>query len=340
MTKRTRLFVLTASAFLLVGVATAGVASYVGLAGLNALGAADELSYVPRDAQFVAAVDVRHLLDSELGKKLLASANGGPVPPELLAETGINVYTDVDSVLIAATADSFSTSNSAPLFLVRGRFDEARLETAAVNKGGVREQHFGVRTVMSEQFGLAFVEQGLIAAGSPASVKLALETGLNGGASIEGHDEAMRLVKRVDGGDTWVVSRFEALQGSNRLPREVAQYLPAITWFAASGQVDSGIAARIHAEARDEQAAKDLQDVVRGLFALVKMQAGQQQGLSDVINSLELSGDGNTVSLGFSVPAQTLDALMKSATGRVPASYPLPALPAALPRVIAASPAI
>jgi hypothetical protein len=340
MTKRTRVFVLGASAFLLVGLASAGVASYVGIAGLQGIGAPAELSYVPRSAQLLASIDVRHMVDSELGQKLLASGKG-PIPANLLAEAGVNVYTDVDSIVVAAPGVGPNTEEP-PLALVRGTFDEAKIESTVVGKGGTSDQHLGVRTLNLGSVSLAFVSQGLIAIGSSNNVRLALETGVNGGPSIKDNDEAMRLVNRVDGGDTWIVANFEALQGAP-FPAQVAQQLPAITWFAASGQVDSGISALVHAETRDDQAAKDLQDVVRGLVALARMQVDQQQnlGLTDVINSIQLSGEGNTVSFGFSVPAQTLDTIIKSTTApEQKVSHPLPTRPIQPTTTVATSAAL
>jgi hypothetical protein len=325
MSKRTRLFLLTASAFLVTGIVTAGIASYV-LPGLSALGASNDLSYVPRSAQVLASVDVRHLLDSDLGRKLLAS-KAAPVPPELLAEAGIDIYKDVDSILVAAEQAPGNGPDGAPLLLARGRFDEARIERVATDKGGARDEHLGIRIISTGTISIAFLEQGLIAAGSPQKVRAALETKLNGGESVEGNDEQMRMVRRVDSGDSWFVARFDALQGRN-LPTRVAQQLPSITWFAASGTVDSGLAANIHAEARDDQAAKDLQDVVRGLVTLARMQTSHQQGIADVIDSIQLSGEGNTVTVNLSVPAQTIDLLLDQAMKqRIPVFNPAPSLP-------------
>ena len=71
MNKRTRLFVLGASSILIIGVGTAGVASYVGLENIGLIdGTSEELAYIPATARMVAYADVRHLMDSELRRKL------------------------------------------------------------------------------------------------------------------------------------------------------------------------------------------------------------------------------------------------------------------------------
>ena len=50
--------------------------------------------------------------------------------------------------------------------------------------------------------------------------------------------------------------------------------LPAISWFSVKGVINGGIDGLIRAEARDDQAAQDLRQVVQGFVALGRLQAG------------------------------------------------------------------
>ena len=65
----------------------------------------------------------------------------------------------------------------------------------------------------------------------------------------------------------------------------------------------------VRAETRDDDAANNLRDVVRGFLALAKMQAGSRPDVQAMIQSLELGGTGNTVALSFSVPSQLFDTI-------------------------------
>ena len=56
-------------------------------------------------------------------------------------------------------------------------------------------------------------------------------------------------------------------------------------------------------------AAQDLRDVVRGFLALARLQAGQNAQIQTMMSSMELGGAGRTVSLGFSLPPEVIDAL-------------------------------
>ena len=67
-------------------------------------------------------------------------------------------------------------------------------------------------------------------------------------------------------------------------------------------------AASLRAEARDEESANNLRDVVRGFLALGEA-AGRVPSprLQPMMQSLELGGTGKTVALSFTVPAEIFD---------------------------------
>jgi hypothetical protein len=119
----------------------------------------------------------------------------------------------------------------------------------------------------------------------------------------------MNILRDIDDGNAWAVGRFDALPIGSRLPKEVAGQLPPISWFAAMGHIASGLDGVLRADASTEQAANDLRDVIRGFLALARLQAGQNPGLAVMLDSLQLGGEGKTVSLGFSVPPEAVDAL-------------------------------
>jgi hypothetical protein len=331
MRSRTRLFVTAASATLVVGVATAGVASYVGLERIGFVGStsSNDLAFIPGTAQVVGFADVRHLMDSNLRHLLQPTvptpADGAPAPKNPLEEIGLNPETDIDSVLVAALPGATSTDNL-PLLVAHGRFDAGRIEAALRNEGGTPSDYRGIRMVANDKAAVAFIETGLILAGQPASVRLALDTKTSGTGSVTTDEAVMRLVHRVDSSNTWVVANFEALQALKQLPGNVGAQLPAITWLAAGGEVSDGISARIYAEGRDEHAAKDLQDVVKGFVALARMQTGQEAAVSELLNSIQLSGEGNTVTLSFAVPAQFFEKLKNSGAVKIPTPSGRPAV--------------
>ena len=335
MTKPTRLFLFVSGGILAAGLGTGLVAAYVGgFQNLSLLGSSgpDELAYLPADAKVVAFANVREIMDSQLHQKLqaLAPRNGNGLA-RFEQETGVDVTRDVDYVLAAVGGEAAAGPEQGhPLVMARGRFDNVRIEGLVRSKGGTAEDYKGVRLLkVSEPTGamdaaLAFVEPGLIAMGADAAVRQAID-GHRGSANATGNAELVRLVKGAADGNAWVVARFDALSAAGKIPADVMQRLPAINWVTITGHVNGGIRAAVRAEARDAAAGKNLRDVLQGMLALGKLQAGQRTDVAAIMDSIELGGEGRNVSLGLSVPIEVVDHL---ASLRTPAGPPpAPAAP-------------
>jgi hypothetical protein len=331
MTKRTRLFLMAAAGILVVGLGTGLVASYVGVQNLLIIGGngPSELSYVPASARLIAYANVRDVMDSEVRRKLSALHPNAPDGPnEFKEQTGIDIETDIDYVLAAAFEPAGAdVTDGPPLVLARGRFDAARIEGLARDKGGSVVEHNGVRLLVDEsmRFAVAFVEPDLVALGMPGSVRTAIDTKASG-ADVTGNAELMQLIRDIDQGDAWAVAKFDALSGS-QLPAELAQQLPSIDWFSASGVINSGVQGQLRVEARDEAAAQNLQDVIRGFMALARLQGGQHPQVNELLNSLQLAGQGTTVSLSFSLPPEVIDAIGALRAARPPRAPDVPRPP-------------
>ena len=81
----------------------------------------------------------------------------------------------------------------------------------------------------------------------------------------------------------------------------------------------------IRAETRDDEAAKNLRDVVNGFMALAKLQADSKPEVQAMLQSLALGGTGRTVALSFTVPAEVFDiigAREQSGTAQRPLTSP------------------
>jgi hypothetical protein len=337
MTKRTRLFLAVASGVLVVGLGTGLVAAYVGgFQNLTIIGGDGpaELAYVPADARVVAYADVRDVMDSEMRRKLSALQPGAATGQQHFKEqTGIDLETDIDYVVAALSEMGDSAQHQPPLVLAKGRFDQVRIEGLLRDQGGVVEDYKGSRLLVQEdnKFAVVFLEPGLVAIGGANAVRTAVDTKA-AGVSVKGNDEVMRLVRDIDDGDAWVVARFDALTGG-KLPAEVASQLPPINWFSARGFVSAGLDGQLRAETRDEASAQSLQEVIRGFMALGRLQSGQHPEIVEFLNSVQVSGDGKTVSLSFSLPPEFIDVLGALRAERPrprPSPAPRPTAPPAL----------
>jgi hypothetical protein len=321
MTTRTRYFVIVSLLVLTVGVGTGLVAYYVGFPTLaqQSAGGPAELRFLPRNVALIAHANVTDVMGSSLRERLRQAL---PAQPDGQREfedaTGINIETDIDRV-VAALAPPHEG-----VVIARGRFNDEKIEALMREHGATVEDYKGVRLILAPQgdttpidnhnLSAAFLEPGLVALGSATLVRGAIDL-KSGGDNVTANEELMTLVRSLETGNVWAVGRFDALTSQTRLPNEVADRLPAITWFSASGHINGGLSGMLRVETRDEPSAENLRDVVRGFLALAKMQAGTRPEFLAMVDSLQLGGTGKTVALSFEVPQAVFDFLGAAASG-------------------------
>ena len=312
---------------LLVGVGTGLVAYYMGFptSAAPTAGGPEELRFVPRNATLVAFANVNEIMTSSLRERLRQALPDQPDGQrEFESRTGINIESDIDRVVACVSPEK-------GMVLARGRFDSVKIESLMREHGAVVEDYKGVRMIRVEPssravnrndlpFGpgdgmtVAFVEPGLVALGSSMLVRNAVDLKA-GGDNVMANEELMNLVRSLESGNVWAVGRFDALTSQTRLPSEIADRLPPITWFSATGQVNGGLSGVLRAETRDEASATDLRDVIRGFLALAKMQAGSNAAITATVQSLQLGGAGKTVALSFDIPEAVFDVISAAPGG-------------------------
>jgi hypothetical protein len=317
MSNRTRYFVLSAGAILAIGLTTGLVASYMGglpVAFSRAAGP-DELQYVPANAAVVAYANVHELMTSNFRERFRKLEPDTTERDEFQQKTGVNIEQDIQTIVAAMIpgADGAEAGSKGMLVLARGRFEQPRLEALAVEHGGKVEDYQGKRLVTHTQEGgeanmaLGFIDVDLVAIGNYEAVKRAIDAGT--GNNIVSNTELMRQVNELEGNNVWAVGRFDALANTGQLPSEIQAQVPAIQWFSAAGHVNGGLEGILKAEAKDEESAQNLRDMLNGFLALARMQSSTRPELKTVVDSLQLSGDGKNIALSFSLPSELLDAL-------------------------------
>lgn len=312
MTKKTRNFVLGAGGILAVGLTTGLVASLgLSVATTQAAGPG-ELEYVPAEATAVGYANVQEVMASELRQRLRKLEPDTRERDDFENKTGVDIERDIDSVVGAVLPTPAGGRDHRPLVVARGRFDQVRIEGLAREHGGQVTDYQGVRLLTHDddgrQVALGFLEPGVLAVGSADAVRAAVDA-KRSGRSVLSNTELMRLVNDLDASNAWAVGRFDALASSADLPGGLHDKIPTLSWFSASRHLNGGVSGTIKAEAKDEEAAANLRDMLRGVVAMAKLQTGDNPGLKVMTDSLQLGGEGRTVAVAFSVPSQVFDAL-------------------------------
>jgi len=324
MTVKTRYFVIVSLLVVVVGLGTGLVAYYVGFPATAFFSGngPEELRYLPETASVLGYVEVREIMASELRQRLrhdVAPYTGDNGRREFQELTGINFETDIERVIGCFDSGPSSTNNG--LILARGLFDSTKIEALMREHGAQLQEYKGSRLIVADHFGdvvnptaksdfsLTFIEPGLIAFGSTPLVKHAIDLHAGGGSSAATNDDLVAHLRGLEGANAWVVGRLDLLRQRAKLPEVVNSQIPPITWFSIRGQVDGGLQARLTAEARDDEAANMLRDVVRGFLALARLESSSKPEFQRFVQSLQLGGAGKTVSLSLDVPGQVFDAL-------------------------------
>ena len=324
MSTKTRYFVAISGAILAIGLGTGLVASYMGfpVSVFSSAAGPDELQYVPADAAVVAYANVRELVNSELRQRFKDAGPSEADKNEFEEKTGLNFEEDIDSVVVAVTGSVANQPQKSFLVLGKARYDAARLEALAVEHGAQVSDYQGKRLITHTENGteagnvaVAFVEADLVAFGNLEMVKASIDARREN-RNIVSNNEMMKLVNELDNSNAWAVGRFDAIAQQANLPSELQAQMPQITWFSAAGHINGGVSGQFKAEAKDEQSAQNLRDVLGGFLAMARMQAANKPALQQLADSMILSGDGKTVALSFSIPTEVLDVLESLAKGR------------------------
>jgi hypothetical protein len=335
MTRATRGFLVGAAAFLLLVLGTGLVAYYNGSLPIS-LGKSvnTELAYLPANASAVGYANVRSIMTSEFRQKLRQILPTGEEKEKLQAELGVDIEQDIDSV--AAAYVGGATPFEGAVVVVRGRFNEGQIEAKAVEHGATVGEYRGkkILTMPADANqdtsthhaspGVAFLDTGVLALGSIDGVKAAIDAGATG-EDVRKNTELMSIINDLDStGNAWFVGKVDAMTGQMGMPQELKDHIPAVELFAASVHVNGGLRGALRADARDEKAAEQLRDVVRGAVAAGKLMAGQNKQMDAILNSLQISGTGKTVGVTFSLPAEFLEVLNGIAAAKSLAAPPAP----------------
>jgi hypothetical protein len=331
MTKRTRYFMTGSALILGLGLCTGLVAYYNGdLPRFRSRIGPEDFAYVPMDATGVAYANVREIMNSDFHQKLQRSALPiGQGKQDFFNETGIDLEHDIDSVVAASNNQIGAGGQGVPgIVLIRGRFDEGRIETLIRQHNGTVQDYKGKRLLIISTSSqgdngpcLTFPETGLALIGPTEEVKRAIDTRA-GHENITGNQELMKFVSQMDGaGNTaWAVGGLDAVARDANLPPQIKDNIPGIQWIAVSAHINGGVNGLLHAEARDDKAAEDLRAVVNGAIAAARMMGGKDQKLDAVVNSLQLTGTGKELQLAFTVPPEILEGMtgLKSTHDHLP----------------------
>lgn len=340
---RSRFVVLAALSVVAVGV-VAGLGLWLSSARAAVGPLPGEALILPADARFVMGFDVKRFTASPFYARYAAQRG---MKPEALAEleekTGLNPARDIDQIVVAGPGGKGQASPG--LVVAFGRFDLYKLGRALETDGkatGVNHEGVTVYSFRDEAphaVAVAFLDDKTLVFGPKDRVLAAVSSRTRGETPLKTNTVLMGLVEKVRPGSTfWMVGDQSLLAGmptSIPLPSsgppgasadaDASLTLPALMSLTVTGDLDPQVSLAITGEARDALAAKNLADVVRGLVAMVSLQAQQKPELQQLASAVTVATEDTRVLVSARIPYETLDALQPKPKPAAPAAKPAPA---------------
>ena len=274
---------------------------------------------IPSNAKFVGGIDVKRLVASRLYRRFGTADKMEPrVFKELEQTTGLKPERDIDKIVVAGgERGSF-------LALVSGRFERyAVSRSIEARKGVTAKKHEGVTLYLSQEgargaSAVAFLDDETVLMGTQAMAESAVTNWVQGRAGLKENATLISLVERVRPGSTFWVAGDQSLladmPSSISLPsggqgESSKVSLPAVKSLSVTGDLDPVFSVDATAEASDENAAKNLADVVRGLIALASLQAQQKPELQALASAVSVTTEAKAVHVSARVPDQLFESL-------------------------------
>ena len=267
-----------------------------------------EVAYASPDAALVAFVDVRRVTESAFGRTLVSLPRLSEGRASLLAETGIDVSTDVDSLMVVAGR---SSTRGRPLLIARGRFNPASRELLVQKRVAVAEEHANVRIVTHGDIAVAYAAPDLALIGPPAAVRSAIDIEATR-SGIANHADVMRLMAARRHDAAWLVARATSFAERDSTRPSVGTSIQSTEWLVASGDVAGTLRGVVQAEAESDESARDLRSTTAGLITLGKLRWRSNVEIARALDSLNLSLDGKSVFLAFQLSAQLVEEVLVS----------------------------
>ena len=277
---------------------------------------------LPAQTRMVTGIDVRRFVASPFYQRYAQKAQGRPQAfTELETRTGVSPERDVDQILFSSQKDRGAA------VIVLGRFDRKRVAQAiARQKGVTTTTHEGAPLYLFEggaqgASSVAFLDDDALVMGTRGAVEQTVTSFVHGKDGLKGNPELLALVQSVRPGATFWTAGDQSLLGA--LPSAIpapggggaSLTLPGMKSLVVTGDLDPSLSFEAVAQAADENAARQLGDVIRGLIALATLQASQKPELQQLASALTVTTEATRVRVNGRVTYELLDALQRSQAG-------------------------
>lgn len=290
--------------------------------------AAEPDKFLPNDSEMVMGLNVKQMINSPVVKKyaldqIKIAMMGNADVQKFLKALDFDPLTDVDSMLVSAS--NLANPNNKVLIVVRGKFDQAKIQKAVENsQNKVKTSKEGDLTIYeSEQNAntsfFTVMDAGTIVMSNQKAYLVDASKAKGGKLS----KPLVAALETVEGKDSmWMaVEVTEAIRkqmANNPQAKQIAPTLDAVT-MSVNLTNDAGISLSVLTNNGD--AATQLRMMagqIKPILTLLSAQAGDEEIaglLKTVIDTIKIGGEKNTVSMTAKITDEIIGKAIKKAMG-------------------------
>ena len=316
---RRRFLVLSTVGMVLAGAVVAGLAlysTYVVRASIPDF--PEALGYLPADCQAVFGMNVRKFIASPVYARFEArqGAKLGSDLAEFEAKTGVDPRRDI-SYIIAGGKSSAERKGRGAIVAV-GRFNSAAIISyVSTRTTPVRADYKNTPVYMlpdksgnSVDKGLAFLKETEIALGDLDSLKAILDVRAGSAPGIAQNEVLAPLLNELNADEMfWFAGDTATILSRAPADTPLGPSLSAVQNIVGTLNLTEAISGKVVATARDEEAARRLTDVVRGLVALGELAGEKNPLLVELVRGISVTQDRTQIRLVINLPMEVLDKL-------------------------------
>jgi len=299
--------------------------SFVVRAAIGDLPAA--VQYFPADSQGIVGINVRAFINSPFYAKFEAE-HGRKIGSELtefIEKTGVDPRRDLDYVV--AGGRSLGGGKGSGALIAIGRFNRDAITTfinsrtvpITVDYNGAKVYMIPEKSGGELEKGIAFLRDGEIGLGDLESLKAILDVSA-GKPGITANETLAPLLGQLDPRAMfWFAGDAADLLARSPIPSPIGEKIAAIQSVFGTLNLTDAVSGRITANARDEESATKLADVVKGFIALGQLAGEQNAELAELMKGIGVVQDKHRIHLSVNFPADILERLeqMKTRARRV-----------------------
>jgi hypothetical protein len=287
------------------------VAIVMGLAAIATIPAATvtiddvSLKFLPPETEGIVYIDVAELRSAPLVQNALKS--NSPVfqreLDEFMKSTGIDPRQDIDRVTIAKLGARDS------LVIVQGRMNRFKIEQFLRDKGGRPQGYLG-QTLFRDGNGATVLLDNVAVMGQDSAVKKAVSQ-MQAPGSLPLRNDLTAAMQTIEAGNQiWGVGDVSIQDIGAGVRTPGLEMLKPLRSGTYQMRVDTGIYARAIGNFADADTARNIADLARGALAVAKLQAAKQQPeLAPLLNGLEVSNSGTTMTVRIEASGEQLNRL-------------------------------